>query len=112
MSEYTDGFLKFDNKAQAEDVFAELGVFPTEFGNLTQTVFLEDKTLAVDVLFGNGVVHSPTGNIIESPEGPVPETVPVEGYHVNVRYFDGALPEGLVPYAINPDPVNPKCRFA
>lgn len=126
-----DGFLKFTNKAQAESVFEQIGVYPVD-GSLTQTAYLEDGTImSVDVLFGTGIVRSPTGNMIDSPEGTIPETAPVAGYHVNVRcvkaipyneadFVDGQyvgdtnslLPAALIPYAMNPEPSNPKCRFA
>lgn len=38
---------------------------------------------AVDVI---GVIYKPTGKMLKSDEGPVPEMKPVPGWHVNVRH--------------------------
>ena len=32
-----------------------------------------------------GVIYKPTGNTIDTDDGPMPETAPIEGWHVNVR---------------------------
>lgn len=129
-----DGFLKFASKAEAESIFAGLGIYPVDGGNLSQTTFLETAVdvplvadgevggatqavtrniITLDVVFGNGEIWLTTGNKLLNPDGEeYDEMVKADGYHVNVRYFGDALPDVLVPYAINPDPVNPKCRFA
>ena len=52
---------------------------------------------AVDVI---GVIHRPTGERIDTPEGPMPVTEPLPGWHVNVRHRY-AVPE-LDPYVVRP----------
>jgi hypothetical protein len=40
---------------------------------------------AVDII---GTIYKPTGKVIKTPEGPVDEMKPVEGWHANVRHRD------------------------
>lgn len=60
---------------------------------------------AIDVI---GIIRRPTGAMIDSQEGPVPEMAPIEGWHVNVRHTAPA-PE-LEPYAVQV--TNPVRRWA
>jgi hypothetical protein len=62
------------------------------------TAFLAERTyLAVDVI---GQISLPTGNTIETEQGPMPETAPISGWHVNVRHTEEA-PE-LEPFRVHP----------
>jgi hypothetical protein len=40
---------------------------------------------AVDII---GTIYKPTGKVIKTPEGPVDEMKPVDGWHANVRHRD------------------------
>lgn len=78
-------FLKFETEHQARTVFAALmqnDAWPAYIGSV-----------AVDVV---GVVQRPTGNVIQTPEGAVPEMVSVPGWHINLSE---RVPE-LEPYEV------------
>ena len=91
---YTDYFLKFADEAEAN---AALFTEQTNVqGDVVETV-LVPKYAAVDVV---GIVYKPTGKMLKTPEGPVPEMKAVPGWHVNVRHTEEA-PE-LAPYQVFP----------
>ena len=65
-------FYKFANEAEFLAVAAEFlvdGVVPAYIGSA-----------AVDVV---GVIQKPTGETVDTDEGPVPVVEPLEGWHVN-----------------------------
>lgn len=66
-------------------------------------------TYAIDVV---GVIHKPTGNMIEGPDGLfLPEQAPIPGWHVNVRILKGdPIPESFTQYEVFP--VTPARDFA
>ena len=74
MSDYT---LKFPDEATADEV---LGPFFT--------------TYSIDVI---GVISKPTGEVIDTPEGPAPVMAAQPGWHVNVR---GAEVDAFSEYAV------------
>lgn len=77
---YTDFFLRFDTEAEAN---AALFTEQTNVqGDIVETVKVP-KYAAVDVV---GTIFKPTGKTLKTPEGPVPEMAPLEGWHVNVRH--------------------------
>jgi hypothetical protein len=81
---YTDYFLKFNDEAEANEVlFTEQ---TNVQGDVVETV-LVPKYAAVDVI---GTIYKPTGEMIQTDEGEVPEMAPLEGWHVNVRHTDEA----------------------
>ncbi|MFO0202365.1 MAG: hypothetical protein ACK528_04460 [Alphaproteobacteria bacterium] len=81
---YHDTFLKFADEAEAN---AALFTEQTNVqGDVVETV-LVPKYAAVDVV---GVIYAPTGKTLKTPEGPVPEMAPIDGWHVNVRHTDEA----------------------
>ena len=81
---YTDYFLKFADETEAnEALFTEQ---TNVDGDVVETV-LVPKYAAVDVV---GVIYKPTGKMLKTPEGPVPEMAPLDGWHVNVRHTDEA----------------------
>ena len=81
---YTDYHLKFTDQAEADAVlFTEQ---TNVQGDIVETVKVP-KYAAVDVI---GVIYKPTGKMLQTDEGEVPEMAPVEGWHVNVRHTDEA----------------------
>ncbi len=91
-------FLKFDSKPIARAAFApwlspQAVEIPSSIG-----------TVAVDVV---GVILRPTGEVLDSPDGPVPVLAPVPGYHINLSE---RIPE-LQQYEIEP-PAIPDRVFA
>jgi hypothetical protein len=91
---YQDFFLKFDTQAAADAVLF------TEQTNVQDDVVETVKVpkyAAVDVI---GTIYKPTGKTLKTPEGPVPEMAPIDGWHVNVRHTEDA-PE-LAAYAVTP----------
>lgn len=79
-----DKHLKFSSKSEAESVLFDMvedGLVP-KFG------------FSVDVI---GVIYKETGKILTSAEGPVPETKPISGWHVNVR---GVGPDDFSEYEV------------
>ena len=91
---YTDYHLKFTNQAEADAV---LFTDQTNVqGDIVETVKVP-KYAAVDVI---GTIYKPTGKLLTTDEGEVPEMAPVEGWHANVRHTAEA-PE-LVAHQIFP----------
>ena len=77
---YFDMFLKFADEAEAN---AALYDEQTNVdGDIVETV-LVPKYAAVDVV---GTIYKPTGEMIQTDEGEVPEMAPLDGWHVNVRH--------------------------
>jgi len=81
---YTDFFLRFTDEAEAN---AALFTEQTNVqGDIVETV-LVPKYAAVDVI---GTIFKPTGKMLKTDEGEVPEMAPLDGWHVNVRHTDKA----------------------
>lgn len=57
---------------------------------------LQDYEGAVDVI---GVIYKPTGDTIDTPDGPIPVTTPLPGWHVNTR---GPIKPELQAWAVQP----------
>ena len=77
---YTDYCLKFKDAAEADAVlFTE----QTNVQDDIVEVFKTPRYAAVDVI---GVIYKPTGKMLQTDEGEVPEMAPVDGWHVNVRH--------------------------
>lgn len=81
---YTDHYLRFVDQAEAEAVLFE--------GEGQQRA---PRYNAIDVI---GVIYAPTGNLIATAEGDVPELAALDGWHVNVRHA-GEAPD-LQAYAV------------
>ena len=107
---YTDYFLKFDNKAAAEAAFLAADIGTDSNGKLPSYTMVGHDAMAIDVLFGTGVVMSPTGTSTIVDGVSVPDMSPSDGYHVNIRFFGSSLPASLSSAAITP--TYPKCVFA
>jgi hypothetical protein len=77
---YTDYFLKFKDADEAnEALFTEQ---TNVQGDVVETA-LVPKYAAVDVI---GTIYKPTGKMVQTDEGEVPEMAPIDGWHVNVRH--------------------------
>lgn len=91
---YTDFHLKFADQAEADSaLFTEQ---TTVQDDIVET-FKVPKYAAIDVI---GVIYKPTGNVLTTDEGEMPEMAPLEGWHVNVRHTAEA-PE-LDAYCVTP----------
>jgi hypothetical protein len=99
---YTDYFLKFADEAEAN---AALFTEQTNVQDDVVETVLMPKYAAVDVV---GVIYKPTGNVLTTDEGEVPEMAPLDGWHANVRHNVEA-PE-LQPFQVYP--VAPKRMWA
>ncbi|CAB4160546.1 hypothetical protein UFOVP764_2 [uncultured Caudovirales phage] len=77
---YVDYYLKFANKTEAEKA-----LFTSETSD--EETFLRPNYDAVDMI---GTIYKPTGIILKTPEGDVPEMKAVSGYHANVRHISEA----------------------
>ena len=90
-------FLRFQSEAAARLAFlnhlGESGEWPSYI-----------DSAAVDLV---GVIQRPTGEMLDSPDGPVPVLAPVPGYHINLSE---RIPE-LQQFEIEP-PENPDRVFA
>ena len=91
---YTDFFLRFSDQAEADAVLFDEQT--NVQGDVVETVKLP-KYAAVDVI---GVIYKPTGKMLTTDEGEVPEMAPVDGWHANVRHTAEA-PE-LDAYKVTP----------
>jgi hypothetical protein len=83
---YHDFFLRFDTEAEAN---AALFTEQTNVQGDVVEVVLVPKYAAVDVV---GTIYKPTGKMLTTPEGEVPEMAPLDGWHANVRHT-GEAPE-------------------
>lgn len=92
---YHDTYLKFTDEAEANAVLFDEQTIAD--GDLVETV-LVPKYAAVDVV---GVIYKPTGKMLKTPQGPMPEMKPVPGWHVNVRH--SAETPDLAEYAVQPE---------
>ena len=81
---YHDFFLKFKD---ADEANAALFTEQTNVQDDVVETVLVPKYAAVDVV---GTIYAPTGKTLKTPEGPVPEMAPIDGWHVNVRHTDEA----------------------
>lgn len=90
-------FLRFTDEAAARSAFAD---YLGEYGEWPSYI----DTTAVDVL---GIIQRPTGEMLDTEDGPVPVMAPIPGFHVNLS---SPLAEFAL-YAIDA-PANPERIFA
>ena len=83
---YNDFMLRFADAQEADSV-----LFDGEGDDR------RPKYAAIDII---GKIYKPTGEMITTDEGEVPEMAPVEGWHVNVRHT--AKAPNLTAYQIFP----------
>ena len=72
-----DLYLKFADEAEA-------------------TAALTDYPGSIDII---GTIYKPTGVMLETDEGEVPEVAAIPGWHVNTR---GPMPAELLPFSVLP----------
>ena len=72
-----DLYLKFADEAEA-------------------TAALTDYPGSIDII---GTIYKPTGVILQTDEGEVPEVAAITGWHVNTR---GPMPDALLPFSVLP----------
>ncbi len=94
--------LKFTDQAACVEAFAPYLNTDTQ-GNSSFPAYI--GTSAVDVI---GLIYKPTGNTTEMDGFVVPETAPLDGWHVNLS---GDCPDDLQAFVI-PAPGNPVRVFA
>jgi hypothetical protein len=82
-------YLKFDSEAKAKEVLAE---YITEEGEWQ----IASHTHAIDLV---GIIHKPTGVMLQGEDGEYLEMAQLDGYHIN---FLGELPEVAQPYIVTP----------
>jgi len=98
---YIDYYLKFDSEAAAKAVLYRVeGAVEAdpENGVEAQEGYEVANYQFVDVI---GTIYKPTGKMLESDEGEVPEMAAIPGYHVNARVVSGDA-SALEPYRIVP----------
>ncbi len=94
MTMYQDFMLRFTDQAEADAVlFAEQTNVQDD---IVETVKVP-RYAAIDVI---GAIWKPTGKMLTTEEGEVPEMAPLEGWHANVRHTAEA-PE-LDAYRVTP----------
>jgi len=91
---YIDYHLKFTDQAEADAVLFTEQTHVQD--DIVETVKVP-KYAAVDTI---GVIWKPTGKMLTTEEGEVPEMAPLEGWHVNIRHTAEA-PE-LDAYKVTP----------
>jgi len=79
-----DFYLKFDNQEQAQSI-----LFDGETPNYAN----------IDVI---GTMYEPTGTMIETEDGNIPEVQAIDGWHVNVRVVGDEDMAALEPFAVAP----------
>lgn len=91
-----DYMLKFESQEQAEQVLLGLG--------LLRTTDIDDTTVIVPGIGQNidviGTISKPDGTFTEVQGMRIPNMIPLDGYHVNVRAA-GAI-DGLQQYEVFP----------
>jgi len=86
--------LRFADQAEADSVLFDEQT--NVQGDVVETI-KTPRYAAIDVI---GTIYKPTGKVLKTPEGPVDEMAPVEGWHANVRHTAEA-PE-LVAFQVFP----------
>ena len=77
---YIDYHLKFTDQAEADAVLFD------EQTNVQDDIVETVKVPKYAAVYVIGVIYKPTGKMLQTEEGEVPEMAPVEGWHVNVRH--------------------------
>ena len=101
-------FFTFPDMETSFQLAYEAGLTAPDETN-EQRLITTTNQYAIDVI---GVIHAPTGNMIEGDDGLFfPETAPIPGWHVNVRIISGdPLPSSFAVYEVFP--TSPVREFA
>lgn len=102
-------FLIFSDRAEAEAVLADVGIMATGEAFPCDGWTARGNKFALDVLFGTGIIHAPTGERVTFEDETIDLQQPVPGFHLNMLW-EGEIPEELSPFRIFPQ--TPACRFA
>lgn len=106
-------FLRFPSEADAQAMLVAFGAGPAEGEGFQPYGSGEFEGSRYDyvVVNGQGTIWRPTGNTVETEEGPMPECAPVAGYHVNLLWRGDA---SAVPDfgELRVCPATPECVFA
>lgn len=97
---YTDYYLKFANEAEARAVlYRKEGVVEASEGVEANEGYEVPNFCAIDHI---GTIYKPTGKMLQTEEGEVPEMAAIPGYHVNVRVVNEDA-SALEPYKVQPN---------
>jgi hypothetical protein len=104
---WTDLHLKFSSEQAAYEQLLATGLLVEQ-----QALLAEDETVIIPAGYAPaagvsvdylGVIYKPTGNMIETEMGEMPEMAPLPGWHVNVRMSaDRTCPEALQGAIVSP----------
>jgi hypothetical protein len=89
---YYNLHLKFVDQAQADAVLFDEQTYVQD--DVAET-YKVPRYVAIDII---GTIYEHTGKTLNTEDGYIPETVPMEGWHVNVRHT-AEMPE-LEEYAV------------
>ncbi|MEY4034660.1 MAG: hypothetical protein RL492_1854 [Verrucomicrobiota bacterium] len=106
-------FLRFPGEADAQAMLVAFGAGTAEGEGFQPYGSGEFEGVRYDyaVVNGEGTIWRPTGGMIETESGPVPERAPVPGYHVNILWRGEE--EGVPDFgALRVYPATPECVFA
>lgn len=98
-------YLKFVDQADLEDtlISADLASIQPVFGTESDTQFIPSVAITLDVI---GIIHKPTGKMLTTEDGlKYPETLPIDGYHANLKAELTEQQEALLP--LIPAPTTP-----
>lgn len=93
-------YLKFIDHADLEDTLIAAGLAEIQpiFGTENDTQFISNVTL--DII---GLIYKPTGNTLTTEDGlQYPETLPIDGYHANLKAELTVDQEALLPLINKP----------
>ena len=93
-----DLYLRFADPDQAVSCLQTVGIQVEQGGALP----VDGADFALDLVFGTGVIQQPTGEFIQMADDPIAIMAPLPGYHVNLRWRGETVPDGFVPYLIQP----------
>ena len=109
---YKDLYLKFSDEAEARSVLyrmkePSISPWPVEAAEESGRQAIQVKAEPYEVpnfraIDHIGTIYKPTGKMLQTEEGEVPDMAPLDGYHVNVRLV-GEDGSALEPYRIHPD---------
>jgi hypothetical protein len=92
-----DIYLKAKSEAALYSALASAGVVAKGENGYHVT---DGHKFALDVI---GTIYRPTGKMLDTDMGEVPETAPLPGYHANLRVMTADFdPESLADLACNP----------
>lgn len=106
-------FLRFPSEADAQAMLVSFGAGPAEGEGFQPYGSGEFEGARYDyaVVNGQGTIWRPTGETVETADGPMPVVAPIPGYHVNLLWRgDAADVPDFGPLRVYP--ATPECVFA